>query len=79
MAFLDDEEMAYREEEDEDEFSALASEVFPDVDPEQYPNLKRMIELCAREARGDDDMGPPPGKKGGGLGIILELGGKPKK
>lgn len=75
MAFMDSEDVAYRDdgsEEYDDEFSQLASEVFPDVDPEQHSKLKRMIELCVEKdlEKKDDDKG--------GIALILG-GGKPGK
>ena len=75
MAMLDaEDEIAYRDdgsEEYDDEFSQLASEVFPDVDPDQYSNLKRMIEICVRKDQEKDD-------DKGGIALILG-GGKPGK
>ena len=76
MALMDEEEISYDDEE-EDEFAALASEVFPDVDPEQYGNLKRMIEICVEQDM--DRMGKMGGKGPPGTALVLELGGKPKK
>lgn len=61
----------------DDAFASAIADAFPgeEWDDSRIAAMKEAIRLCMQK----DEMGPPPGKKGGGIDLALIMGGPPKK